>query len=76
MTGIRIAITVFVLALITLAALGWNWTSTHQAPAAARASHVVLAIAALSGVIALVAIWRPNPAPPPRRGSSAGKGVS
>jgi hypothetical protein len=65
MTGIRIAISIFVLILITLAGLGWRWTSAHQPPAQARASHVVLGLIAVSGVIALVAVWRPDP---PRRG--------
>jgi hypothetical protein len=71
MTGIRIAITLFILVLVTLVALGWQWTSQHQAPAQAMASHVVLGLAALFGLVALVAVWRPNPGPPPRSGSRA-----
>jgi uncharacterized membrane protein len=58
MNGIRIAISIFVLILITLAGLGWMWTSRHQPPEQAAASHVVLGIMALSGVVALVTIWR------------------
>ena len=67
MTGVRLAITVFVLILLSLVALGWSWTSTHQPPTQAAASHVVLGLAAVTGVIALVAIWRPN-RPKPGRG--------
>jgi hypothetical protein len=58
MNAVRIAISVFVLALISLAAMGWVWTSRHQPAAQATASHVVLGIATLSGVVALVVIWR------------------
>jgi hypothetical protein len=65
MTGVRIAISVFVLALLTITALGWVWTGRHQPPAQALASHIVLGISAIFGVIALIAVWRANP---PRRG--------
>lgn len=68
MTGVRLAITVFVLILLSLVALGWTWTSAHQTPGQAAASHVVLGLAGLSGVIALVAIWRPNRPKTGRRG--------
>jgi hypothetical protein len=64
MTGIRLAITVFILILLSLVALGWSWTSAHQTPSQAMASHVVLGLAGLSGVIALVTIWRPNRSKP------------
>jgi hypothetical protein len=57
MNGVRIAITVFVAALLALVALGWVWTSSHQAPALSTASHVVLSIAGLSGIGALMKIW-------------------
>jgi hypothetical protein len=57
MNGVRVAITVFVAALLALIALGWVWTSSHQTPALSTASHVVLGIAGLSGIGALVKIW-------------------
>jgi uncharacterized membrane protein len=66
MIGIRIAISTFMLILITLAGLGWRWTSAHQPPAQARASHIVLGLIAVAGVIALVTVWRPDPS---RRGA-------
>ena len=55
-----------VLIVIGLAALGWQWTANHQAPAQAAASHVVLALAALAGVVALIVIWRHHPDSRPR----------
>jgi uncharacterized membrane protein len=67
MIGIRIAISTFMLILITLAGLGWRWTSAHQPPAQARASHVVLGLIAVAGVIALVTVWRPDPSKRGRR---------
>jgi hypothetical protein len=62
--AVRIAITVFVLILLGLVTLGWIWTGTHQPPALSLASHVVLGIAGLAGILAVVRIWRPDP---PRR---------
>jgi hypothetical protein len=56
--GVRLAITVFVLALLTVVTLGWRWTNSHQAPALRTASHVVLAVAAVSGIFALAKVWR------------------
>lgn len=55
---VRAAITFFVLLLLTLVALGWIWTGSHQPPPLRNASHVVLAMAALAGVFALARIWR------------------
>ena len=56
--GIRIAITAFVLVLVTIVGLGWLWTGSHQPPPLRTASHIVLALAALAGVFAVVRIWR------------------
>jgi hypothetical protein len=56
--GVRVAITLFVLALLTVVTLGWTWTSRHQPPPLRAASHVVLAIAAVAGIFALAKIWR------------------
>jgi membrane protein YdbS with pleckstrin-like domain len=66
MNRVRIVITMFVLALLTIVILGWVWTTGHQPPPARTASHAVLAVAACAGVFALVKIWRPDPS---RRGS-------
>jgi membrane protein YdbS with pleckstrin-like domain len=55
---VRIAITVFVVALLGIVALGWIWTNTHQPPPLRIASHVVLSLAALAGLFALAKIWR------------------
>jgi hypothetical protein len=57
----RIAITMFVFALLAIVTLGLIWTSTHQAPPLRTASQVVLSIAALSGIYAVVKIWRAEP---------------
>ena len=54
---IRTAISFFILVVIGLAVTGWMWTGTHQTPAQARASHVVLALAILAGLIGLRALW-------------------
>jgi hypothetical protein len=67
MLGVRIAISIFVLVLLTVIAVGLNWTAAHQPPAQAAASAVVLGIAGLSGLVALFMIWRRDP---PRHGRS------
>lgn len=56
--AIRIAISAFILVLVCLCVAGWIWTGIHQPPAKAAASHLVLGIAILSGLIGLVAVWR------------------
>ena len=61
MIAVRIGISVFVLILMALVVLGWRWTGAHQPEAQAFASHVVLGICGLAGVVALVLIWRPDP---------------
>jgi hypothetical protein len=38
--------------------MGWTWASTHQTPSQAMASHAVLLLSAVAGVIGLVALWR------------------
>ena len=58
MMVVRITITIFVLALLTIVTLGWVWTGSHQPPPLRTASHTVLAIAALAGIFALTKIWR------------------
>jgi uncharacterized membrane protein YbhN (UPF0104 family) len=61
MNLVRILISLFMVILLVIIALGWSWTGSHQAPALAMASHVVLGIAALAGIYALVTLWRANP---------------
>jgi hypothetical protein len=58
--AVRIAITMFVLVLLTIVVLGWVWTGTHQLPPQRTASRVVLSIAAVSGLFAVTRIWRPD----------------
>jgi len=61
MLRVRLAISVFILALLTVVTLGWVWTDGHQPRPLRTASHTVLAIAAVAGVFALARIWRPDP---------------
>jgi hypothetical protein len=56
--AVRIAITLFVVLLLTVVTLGWIWTAGHQQPQLRTAGQLVLTIAALSGVFALTKIWR------------------
>jgi membrane protein YdbS with pleckstrin-like domain len=57
-SAVRMAITGFVTVLLIIVALGWAWTTNHQAPPLRTASHVVLTLAALAGVFAIAKIWR------------------
>lgn len=61
MNKVRIAISMFILALLTIVVLGWFWTASHQPPPLRTASHAVLAVSALTGIFALVKIWRRDP---------------
>ena len=61
MNGVRIAITAFVLVLLTIVTLGFIWTGSHQPPPLRAASHIVLGIAAFAGIVGLARIWRPSP---------------
>jgi hypothetical protein len=58
MNAIRIVITLFVLALIVISAIGWRWTAAHQSASQAAASHVALGLSMLAGVVGMIAIWR------------------
>jgi hypothetical protein len=53
MNLVRITVSAFILLLLLIVTLGWVWTGSHQAPAQATASHVVLGIAGLAGIFAL-----------------------
>ncbi len=61
MTLIRVAMSLFVLLLISVSLAGWIWTGSHQAPAQANASRVVLTLGMVGGLVGLRTIWR-NPA--------------
>jgi hypothetical protein len=58
---LRVAITMFTLALLVILVLGWGWTAAHQPPPARLASHVVLGIATFAGVFAIARIWTARP---------------
>jgi hypothetical protein len=60
MNAIRIIISLFIVVLIVIAAMGWHWTAGHQAPTQAAASHVVLGLAMLAGIAGVALIWRPR----------------
>ena len=56
-TVVRVAITGFILVLITIASTGWLWVGTHQAPAQALASRVVLTLCVAAGLAGVKAVW-------------------
>jgi hypothetical protein len=58
MTLIRVAMTTFVLLLIAVSLAGWIWTGSHQPPAQAMASRIVLTVGMAGGLVGLLAIWR------------------
>ena len=55
---IRAVMSAFILVLFVIAGMGWTWATTHQAPSQALASHAVLALSAVAGVVGLIALWR------------------
>jgi membrane protein YdbS with pleckstrin-like domain len=55
---VRIAMSVFVLLLISVSVAGWVWTGGHQAPAQATASRIVLTLGVTGGLVGLHAIWK------------------
>ena len=58
MTVVRVLISLFVLLLIVVSAAGWIWAAGHQPPGQAAASHFVLGLGMLAGVVCLVTVWR------------------
>jgi hypothetical protein len=58
MKAIRLAITLFVLLLVAVSAMGWIWTGAHQPSVQSTASRVVLSLGIGAGLIGLTAIWR------------------
>jgi hypothetical protein len=71
MTGVRLAITFFILILLTVVTLGVMWNTAHQPARLRTAGLVVLGLSAMAGVFALARIWRKDP---PRRGAAAAAG--
>jgi hypothetical protein len=57
-TAIRAAMSAFILILFVIVAMGWTWASTHQTPAQAAASHGVLALSGIAGLVGLFFLWR------------------
>jgi membrane protein YdbS with pleckstrin-like domain len=55
---VRVAITIFVVLLLTVVTMGWIWTGSHQPPPLRTASQVVLAVSVFAGIFALARIWR------------------
>jgi hypothetical protein len=56
-TVVRVVITGFILVLITIATTGWLWVGSHQAPAQALASRVVLTLCVAAGLVGVKAVW-------------------
>ena len=60
MTGIRLAITAFIIVLIATATTGFVWVGRHQAAAQATASRTVLLLCIGAGLVGVRSIWRPR----------------
>jgi hypothetical protein len=69
MNGIRIALSIFIVVLIAVSAMGWAWTGANQPPAQSAASHVVLGLGIAMGLVGLISLWRPRK--PPTRGAAS-----
>ena len=57
LTVIRFVITGFILVLITVASTGWVWVGSHQSPAQALGSRVVLTLCVVAGLIGVRVVW-------------------
>lgn len=58
MNRLRIAITLFILLLIGVSAVGWMWTGAHQTASQAMASRTVLGLGMLGGVSGVWILWK------------------
>ena len=58
---IRIAISLFVVVLVWVSALGWIWAGAHLSPTLAFAARVVLAASVIAAGAALSLLWRWRP---------------
>lgn len=59
MKQIRLAISLFLVILIGVSAMGWIWTGAHQTASQSLASRTVLSLGMLGGLGALWVLWRP-----------------
>ena len=57
LTVFRFVITAFIVVLITVASTGWLWVGSHQSPAQAFASRVVLTLCVVAGLVGVRAVW-------------------
>jgi hypothetical protein len=55
---IRTIMSAFIVVLLMIAALGWQWAATHQTATQALASQAVLGLSAIAGLVGLIALWR------------------
>ena len=55
---VRIAISLFIVIVVSVSVTGWIWTGSHQPPAQMAASRTVLSVCILAGVAGLTALWR------------------
>jgi membrane protein YdbS with pleckstrin-like domain len=62
MIWVRMGVTVFVAAILTIVVMGWSWTGANQPPAGAFASRIVFTITALAALVCVVKVWRWRPA--------------
>jgi hypothetical protein len=58
---IRLAISLFVVVLVWVSALGWIWAGTHLSAGQAVASRIVLAAGVIAAGAALSMLWRWRP---------------
>ena len=58
---IRLAISLFVVVLVAVSALGWVWAGTHLSPGQAVAGRAVLAAGVVAAGAALSLLWRWRP---------------
>ncbi len=58
MLRIRLLISIFIAALIVIAASGWIWTGSHQPFAQMVWGRTALAACIAAGLVGLGAIWR------------------
>jgi hypothetical protein len=60
MNVIRIAISIFLLGVIVLAVLGWQWAGQQPETFQAGGARAVLSLGALGSLFALYMLWRPD----------------
>jgi len=58
MTGVRLAITAFIIVLILTATTGFVWVGRHQTATQARASRIVLSLCIAAGLLGVRNVWR------------------